>query len=243
VDHALVPMPAGDGLEAGALLTAHLRGWLGAWPPHGAVDIVGAPVRDQPAWDGSIAPLVGVGTPDQTLLSVTPARAEHVRRAAGPLDEEGVRKAIVKALGIDGYVLGRGVFRWTTAVAPPDVLPDAGEWLDPGDPRVPPWLRPFNYGRVLIAWDDDGTYGAGVGIKRHDAVGHELAVVTSEHLRGRGIGRRLVAQAARRILADGKLPTYLHGPANIASARVADAVGFADRGWSVYGLFPAASVT
>ena len=226
-----------------ALLAAHLRGWLGEWPPRGAVDVLAAPVRDRPVWDNSITPLVGVGTPDRTLLSVTPARAEHVRRAAGPLDEEGIRKAIVKALGINGYVFGRGAFRWSTAVAPTDVLPDAGEWVDPTDARVPSWLRPFNYGPVLIAWDDDGTYGAGVGIKRHDDVGHELAVVTSEQLRGRGIGRRLVAQAARRLLSEGKLPTYLHGPDNIPSARVADAVGFPDRGWSVYGLFPAAALS
>jgi GNAT superfamily N-acetyltransferase len=229
-------MTPGD-LHGDALLTAHLRGWLGAWPPQRAVDVVGASVRDQPAWDRRITPLVGVGTPDRTLLSVTPARADHVRRAAGPLDEEGVRKAIVKALGIDGYVLGRGVFRWSTSVASEHVLPDVGEWLDPSDPRVPPWLRPFNYPLVLIAWDNHA-YGAGVGIKRHDEVGHELAVVTSEHLRGRGIARRLVAQAARRVLDEGNLPTYLHGPDNIASARVADAVGFPDRGWSVYGLFP-----
>lgn len=236
-------MTLGNRADGDALLTAHLRGWLGAWPPQRAVDVVAAPVRDQPAWDRSITPLVGVGTPDRTLLSVTPARAEHVRRAAGPLDEEGVRKALVKALGVDGYVLGRGVFRWSTTVASADVLPDVGEWLDPSDPRIPPWLRPFNYGQVLIAWDDDGTYGAGVGIKRHDDVGHELAVVTTGRLRGRGIGRKLVAQAARRVLAEGKLPTYLHDPNNVASARVADAVGFPDRGWSVYGLFPAASLT
>jgi GNAT superfamily N-acetyltransferase len=233
-------MTTGD--DGDARLVAHLRAWLGAWPPRSAVDIVGAPVRDRPAWDHSIAPLVGVGTPDRTVLSVTPARARAVRRAAGPLDEEGVRKAIVKALGANSHVLGRGVFRWSTTVASAGVLPDAGEWVDPTDPRVPSWLRPFNYCQVLIAWDDDGAYGAGVGIKRHDDVGHELAVVTSEQLRGRGIGRRLVAQAARRILAEGKLPTYLHGPHNIPSARVADAVGFPDRGWSVYGLFPVASL-
>jgi GNAT superfamily N-acetyltransferase len=122
-------------------------------------------------------------------------------------------------------------------------LPDGGDWIDPRDPRVPTWLRPFNYGSVLIAWDADGRYGAGVGIKRHDDTGHELAVVTSSHLRGRGIARRLVAQAARRLLAEGKLPTYLHDPKNVASARVADAVGFLDRGWSVYGLFPVMSPT
>lgn len=227
----------GDGSGEGRL-DAHLRAWLGAWPPSGPLDVVAAPVRDQPAWDGRISPLVGVGTPERALLSVTPGRAEAVRRAAGPLDDTAVRRAIVDALGARGHVLGRGVFRWSTAVASPAELADIGEWVDPGDPRVPMWLKPFNYPQVLIAWDGDGAYGAGVGIKRHDGIGHELAVVTSERLRGNGVARRLVAQAARRVLGEGKLPTYLHDPDNAASARVADAVGFPDRGWSVFGLFP-----
>ena len=50
---------------------------------------------------------------------------------------------------------------------------------------------------------------------------------------GRG---RLVAQAARRVLDEGAVPTYQHDPANIASARVADAAGFPDRGWRSAGM-------
>jgi RimJ/RimL family protein N-acetyltransferase len=233
----LSPASTTDGARDDTLLMAHLRGWLGAWPPRRDVDVVAADVRDRPAWDGRITPLVGVGTPERALLSVTPARADEVRRVAGPLHDDKVRAAIVRAVGAEGSVIGRGVFRWSTDVPSADVLPDAGEWVSPGDPRVPRWLRPFNYGALLIAWDRDGAYGAGVGIKRHDDVGHEIAVGTSEHLRGRGLARRLVAQAARRVLAEGNLPTYLHDPANTASARVADAAGFRDRGWSVYGLF------
>ncbi|HEX2772103.1 MAG TPA: GNAT family N-acetyltransferase, partial [Micromonosporaceae bacterium] len=34
----------------------------------------------------------------------------------------------------------------------------------------------------------------------------------------------------------GAVPTYLHDVANHASARVALAAGFADRGWSAYGV-------
>jgi predicted GNAT family acetyltransferase len=70
-----------------------------------------------------------------------------------------------------------------------------------------------------------------VGIKHHDRHGHELAVGTEPAARGRGLARRLVAQAARRILDEGAVPTYQHDPANIASARVAEAAGFPDRGW------------
>jgi predicted GNAT family acetyltransferase len=85
---------------------------------------------------------------------------------------------------------------------------------------------------------DDGRPVAGVGIKVHDRLGRELSVVTDEAARGRGLARRLVATAARRILADGCVPTYLHAPDNAASARVAEQVGFADHGWTVHGLWP-----
>lgn len=229
-------MTSRDGEDAD-LLACHLRLWLGGWPPRGEVDVVGAAVRTQPAWDGRIAHLVGVGTPRRTLLSVPPDRADAVTRVVGPLDDRQVREALADAAGAPGTIVGRGVFRWSRDVAGSTHLPDVGEWVDPADPRVPGWLEPFNYGPVLVAWDDTGAYGAGVGIKRHDRVGHELAVVTTAALEGRGYAKRLVAQAARRVIDEGGLPTYLHGRGNVASARVADAVGFPDRGWSVYGLF------
>jgi predicted GNAT family acetyltransferase len=93
---------------------------------------------------------------------------------------------------------------------------------------------------VLVAWDDAGRYAAGVGRKRHDEHGQELAVATEAAYRGRGLARRLVAQATRRVLDEGAVATYLHAFDNHASARVAEAAGFPDRGWSVYGL-PTAS--
>jgi RimJ/RimL family protein N-acetyltransferase len=136
------------------------------------------------------------------------------------------------------------VLRWAQDVPGPDVLPDAGVWLpaalaDEGDPRVPPWLRPFG-GEVLVALDDDGSCLAGVGLKRHDDSGREIAVTTDERARGRGLARRLVAQAARRVLADGQAVIYLHAPDNEASARVARASGFPDTGWRVVGFFEGA---
>lgn len=123
-------------------------------------------------------------------------------------------------------------FRWTLAPAP---LPDAGTWHDADGPDVPDWLRPFG-GQVLLTHDDDGQWLAGVGIKRHDRHGHELAVVTQPAANGRGLARRLVAQAARHVLDHGTIPTYMHDPANLASARVAVAAGFTDAGWTSFGL-------
>ena len=167
------------------------------------------------------------------MLSVP---AEHVEavQALAP-DLEGLRAAgaaVGEALGIPGGRLFEGVFRWSDAPAP---LPDAGEWVPVEDPRVPPWLLPFG-GEVLMAFDDGGRYVAGVGIKVHDPYGQELAVVTEEAAQGQGLARRLVAQAARRVLERGAVPTYLHADANVRSAKVADAAGFPDRGWRILGV-------
>jgi GNAT superfamily N-acetyltransferase len=231
-------------------LTRHLAAWLGRWPPAaGQLEVVGAPVREEPGWDGTVRPLLGVIAPDRGVMSVRDGDAHDVdrltrtaaRRRGSPLavvDQAGWRRDVAAAVGRDDHVVGVGVLRWTTEVVGPDELPDAGAWVDPVAPEVPAWLRPFNAPRVLVAADAGGEHLAGVGIKLHDRWGAEVAVVTTEAARGRGLARRLVAQAARRLLAGGRVVTYLHDPTNVASARVADAVGFMDRGWRVLDLFP-----
>ncbi|MEV4538462.1 GNAT family N-acetyltransferase [Asanoa sp. NPDC049518] len=210
----------------------HLVTWLGQWPTKQALQVVGFEKRLRPAWDGGIRPAVGVGAPEGVLLSVPPQRVETVR-ALADLPMPDLLDKLPGAVGYDGWRASGVVFRWTTAPTP---LPDAGEWVPVDDPAVPPWLRPFG-GEVLIARDESGDYLAGVGIKRHDQYGHELAVGTEAAARGKGLARRLVAQAARRVLDEGAVPTYLHDPENLASSKVAAAAGFPDLGWVGYGVF------
>jgi GNAT superfamily N-acetyltransferase len=232
------PRYLGDGMQR---LHIHLRHWLGYWPPApGEVVVVGSPLRVGPGWDGRTRPFFGVASPEGVVLSVPPGTEPALQALGLTRDrlmseggDRGLGDELARAVGPGGGRLGRGCFRWT--VRPAD-LEDAGDWVSMSDPRVPPWLYPFN-GDVLIAWDDTGNYGAGVGRKQHDRWGQELAVVTEESLRGRGIARRLVAQAARRVLAEGAVPTYLHDFDNAASARVADAAGFPDRGWQFLALW------
>lgn len=210
-------------------LTRHLRRWLGAWPPEGEMTVVSSPLRLQPTWDSVVRPLAGVSTPEGTVLSVAPDRLDAVRAAGSNLDE--LLEALPEALGQPGGVVGRGVYRYSTL---PLQVDDIGEWVPADDPGVPAWLRPFG-GRVLVV-EDEGRYVAGLGIKRHDDLGQEVAVATDEAWRGRGLARALVARAATEILRSGGVPIYLHGRANAASAHVADAAGFPDRGWLVLGL-------
>lgn len=222
------PLPGPD--EVLDRLSRHLRAWLGAWPPTGGLTVVGSARRQEPGWDGVVRPLAGLRTPEGAVVSVPPGRVDDVRGADGDFDD--LMDALAALLGRPEATPGLGVFRFATA--PPD-LGEVGEWVAADDPRVPPWLRPFG-GEVLVVFGDDGACVAGLGVKRHDDLGREVAVATEDAWRGRGLARALVARAARRILADGGVPIYLHGPANVASARVAEVSGFPDRGWSILGL-------
>ena len=218
-------------------LEAHLRSWVGAWPPPSpGVHVVGDEARLEPTWDGAIRPLQGVSNGVGTVLAVPPDSADAVTEAvAGGLDRDGLGSELGEILGVGPAAFGAGVFRTTTTIDPD--LTEVGVWFDRQTDDLPDWLAPFN-GRRLVAFDSDGLPLGSVGIKVHDEHGQEISVVTEEAARGTGIARRLVATAARQILADGAAPTYLHAQDNTASARVADAVGFTDRGWLVFGLWP-----
>ena len=217
-------------------LTAHLRSWVGEWPPPTpGVTVVGDPARLRPTWDGMIRPLQGVGDGVGTMIAVPPDVVDPVSEllAAG-LERPGLGDELGDVLGVGPAAFGTGVFRTTERVTAD--IPDVGEWYEPQVDDLPEWLAPFN-GPRLVARDRDGRPIAGVGIKIHDGAGYELAVVTAEAARGRGLARRLVATAARWVIEEGAVPTYLHQSSNVASARVAEAVGFTDRKWTVHGLW------
>lgn len=219
---------------------AHLREWIGAWPPPArGLTVVATRVRDEPTWDGELRPLVGAVDADGTgIVAVSPAIHQpvtellHGAPASVLEDAELCRQVGAAAVG-EGGVLGAGVLRWTTELTA-DLEP-IGTWLPHTDPRVPPWLAPFG-GDALVALEDDAYIG-GVGVKRHGPAGHEVAVVTDEEHRGKGIARRLVATAVAHELELVPVVTYLHDPTNAPSAAVADAAGIPDRGWQVLGVF------
>ncbi len=211
-----------------ALLELHLKRWLGAWPPLPPVEVVEHRRRRSPGWDGQPHPFLGVGSSDGLVLSVTPGKGRQVEAAVAglPIGGAAFLDALTHVVGEPGRPVVQTVFRWCTDPTPSD---DVGVWLDRDDPAVPDWLHPFS-GRVLVA-RNGGDVVSGVGVKRHDSIGHELAVVTTLAARGRGLAAALVAQAARSILSQDALPTYLHLPTNTASAHVAENAGFEDAGW------------
>lgn len=219
-------------------LTSHLRRWVGAWPPaDDGIQLVASEHLARAAWDGQPRQAVGVADGEGNgVFGISPQLARRLEDHGLPmgtsLSLEELRARVPEALG--GGMVFAGIFRWSDDPTSADELPDVGIWLPAHDERVPAWLKPFG-GDVLVVLDDD-VYVAGVGIKRHDEFGHELSVGTEEAARGRGLARRLVAQAARALVVRGFVVTYLHAPDNTASARVAEAAGFPDIGWHVLGL-------
>ncbi len=231
-----------SGPSADALIQA-LDAWIGQWPPPtDGVTVIGSTDREQPGWDGSIRALVGVTTPHVgSIIAVPPGLVDQVRSLGSTIDEIG--PGIAEVLGQPEATFGAGVFRTTSQPLRPATVngnADPGVWVARSDPRVPEWLHPFN-GDVLVAFEpgSDGApeVAAGIGVKKHNDWAHEIAVVTEEAHRGKGLAKALVGQAAQRILDDGAVPIYLHGEDNIASAKTADACGFFDEGWRILGLF------
>lgn len=223
----------------GPSLARFLDAWLGQWPPQLPLDVVGSERRVAPGWDGTVVPLLGVwATRDGCVLSVPPDALDAVELLGGlgpeVLTEPAWIGAVAQAVGRPGARLRAGVLRAVTDAD--DLVPHEplGTWTSPDDPDLPAWLHPF--GEVLVARDGSGAVCGGVGVKVHDPTGAELAVVTEPDHRGRGVGRRLVATAARRLLAEDRVVLYVHGPGNEASARLADAVGLHDAGWRTVDL-------
>jgi GNAT superfamily N-acetyltransferase len=226
-------MDVGPTEDIPSRLEEHLRSWAGAWPStRDGVIVVPNPHNAYPGWDGDIHPATGVvDAGGRGVLGIPPATYELLGQAE--IDVDNLMEEIPELVGRPELRVYRAVFRWSTS---PADLADVGTWLDVSHPAVPEWLKPFG-DPVLVFLDDDGEYLAGVGLKRHDEAGWEIAVGTRPAAQGRGLARRLVAQAAREVLAQGAVPTYFHDLDNFASAKVAEAAGFPDRGWTAFGTY------
>lgn len=217
-----------------ARLGAHLANWLGTWPASGELSVAGSSYRETPGWDGKVRVVAGVSTPTSTVLSLPPALVEPAEEIAAAGGITALAEHLGELVGLPRYRLRDAVFRSCRSLVETE---DIGEWVSPEDERVPAWLQVFD-GDVLVVFDDEGRYIAGVGRKAHDGLAQEIAVGTEEAHRGKGLAKALVAKAARQIYEEGAVATYLHRRDNLASARVAESVGFPDLGWAMLGLTP-----
>lgn len=124
----------------GCRLEAHLRAWLGAWPPARELELIVWPGREEPGWDGGLWPELGVESPHGTVLSLSPAivpdpRVLDAERILAALHSPRAAAAVPAALGRPDLCLTRAAFRWSVT---PAALPQAGEWVVGRPRRSPP---------------------------------------------------------------------------------------------------------
>jgi GNAT superfamily N-acetyltransferase len=224
--------PPADEIES--RLNTFLSSRLGTWPPNRGLELRHCDLRDQPRWDGGVQPFLGIESPVGTVITFSAkifpcGTALDPREVEDELGGADAHITIPRLFQHPEMHFGRGVFRYLGEFVD---LPGIGEWVQTSDPRLPAWLRPFN-GGVLVHWAEDGSYAAGVGLKKHNEHGSEISVGTDPAHRGQGLAQKLVACAARHIWDQGAIPLYLHGATNTASARVAEKAGFPDRGWHI----------
>lgn len=220
--------------EIESRLNSFLSSRLGTWPPARSLELRHCELRDVPRWDGDVQPFLGIESPVATVLTfsekVFPCGTSlDPREVEDELGDSHAHITIPRMFQHPEMHFGRAVFRYLGQFVD---LPEIGEWVETSDSRLPEWLRPFN-GGVLVHWAGDGSYAAGVGLKKHNDLGYEIAVGTDPAHRGKGLAQRLVAQSSRHIWELGAIPIYLHGATNAASARVAEKAGFPDRGWHI----------
>lgn len=222
--------PSGQDIDE--RITRYLTEQLGLWPPTEPFHAIAHPPIGHPRWDGSAWLMFGVETPRGTVLAYDPTACAAIAQTdrwqlIDELESADAYLRIPELFGLPDAHFGRFVIRYPASF--PD-LPQIGSWVPHDDPRLPEWLTAFP-DDVLVVWNADGAYAAGVGLKKHSALGVEIAVGTEPQHRGQGLARTLVAQAARTIWEAGAVPLYDHGDHNAASAHVAEAAGFPDRGW------------
>lgn len=213
--------------ESTRRLERHLANWLGAWPATDTITVATSRYRELPGWDGRLRPFIGVSSPTSTVISVASEYFEPISQLVRKSSLEDLETRIAEIAGGKGAMLRRGVFRYHQQLVTHE---SRGDWFFPDDPMVPEWLRPFN-AKVLMAFDQEHNYAAGLGCKRHDDLVYELAITTEPTHRKLGYARELVAQASEFVYSAGGVATYMHRRDNIGSAAVAGSAGFPDRGW------------
>src|SRR5690554_5092157 len=153
--------------EIESRLNAFLTSRLGTWPPSRGLELRHCDLRDQPRWDGDVQPFLGIESPVGTVLTfsrkVFPGgMLLSPREVEDELGDSHAHITIPRMFQHPDMHFGRAVFRFLGEFVD---LPEIGEWVGPTEPRLPDWLRPFN-GGVLAHWADDGSYAAGVGLKK-----------------------------------------------------------------------------
>jgi RimJ/RimL family protein N-acetyltransferase len=159
------------------------------------------------------------------VLAVAPEHAAILRRYL--TDPASLLPTLERAAAeLHGHLFS-GVARTGVAIPPPVAEVTV---LDASDPRLPDWVVGHFAGEAWVVLDEDGKPLSTAVLKRYDDRIREISVGTAERARGRGLARSVVSAAARAVLSEGRAVLYNHAPDNLASAKVAEAVGLREFG-------------
>jgi hypothetical protein len=174
---------------------------------------------------GASLPLRAFARGGGVVVAAAPPYVDLARRElTTPATARAGLEALARRLGARVFT---GVARTGVDIAAPEAPVTV---IDATDPRLPSWVHGHFTGEAWVVLDDAGGVLSTAVLKRYDDRLREIAVGTTEAARGRGLAKAVVAAAARAVLAEGRAVLYNHDEDNLASARVAEAVGLRELG-------------
>lgn len=194
------------------------------------VHVLASPNRERASWHGYTLPVLLLGHAGSVVISVERAllaRVREVASAAGEtLDPEAAGELLRPAE--ERHPQGKALSGYALYCEPGEFTPRLDHPTDELKPSDSQWddMRYHFDGPVFVARAEGGDVTSWAGIKCKDEHVWEIAVVTEEAYRRRGLARVVVSAATRYILEHGAVPLYVHPSSNEVSGRVARGLGY-----------------
>lgn len=192
------------------------------------IHLLASPRREAESWCGYQLPVIYVERRGSAVLSVS---ARLLPEARWLLEQraEGVQAArelltLAASLYRSAKLLdGHGLYCEPEGFQPQRTVP-----IEKLLPHAPEWelMREHFDGPIFVTRGPDGEVASWAAVKLKDEHVWEIAVTTEEGYRGRGLAKAVVSAATEYILDCGRVPLYVHNGTNIASGRVARALGY-----------------
>lgn len=190
--------------------------------------VVASRRRDEASWCDFRLPVLALGRHSSTVLSISASLLLPAREALIPGRRTRDIVTAVQRLAAERYpaaqcLLGHALYCEPGMFSPVHVR--QVERLSTRDPQYERFHRYFD-GPVFATRARNGEVAAWSALKLKDEQVWEISVTTEPEYRGRGLAKAVTSAAAEYILAQGRVPLYVHNEQNLPSARVARSLGF-----------------
>jgi GNAT superfamily N-acetyltransferase len=198
--------------------------------------------RHDPRWMGWITPFIYlrldtvadnagvISAPPELLPELTalfPANDTGVVSSRGGVDDTFIRQHFPFSTVRTDNIL---YCEESSFIPAPEIYPVTQ--LHEGDSQAH-WYRLHFDGPIFVARNERQRIIAWAAIKCKSDDIWEMAVVTDATYRNHGMARSVVSRATRYTLDAGRVPMYMHDPANIPSSRVCRALGYQPYGYQL----------